>query len=70
MYYIDSADVFHNTVVVNGSTPAMRFFGTAAILTDDMDVRNNIFYAAGGGLAFEINLSDTSFNALDYNLYY
>jgi len=70
LYYIDSADVFHNTVVVNGSTPAMRFFGTAAILTDDMDVRNNIFYAAGGGLAFEINLSDTSFNALDYNLYY
>jgi hypothetical protein len=70
IYYTDSVDVYHNTVVGNGSTAAFRYFGTTADTKLDFNIRNNIFYNGGGSFAFEYNLSDTTLGVLDYNLYY
>jgi len=70
IYYTDSVDVYHNTVVGNGSTAAFRYFGATTETKLDFNIRNNIFYNGGGSFAFEYNLSDTTLGVLDYNLYY
>jgi len=70
IYYADSVDIFHNTVVSNSSSSsAVRLYGTGSN-SQDFDVRNNIFYSNGAD-ALNTNVSDlTMFSVFDYNNFY
>ncbi len=72
MYYADSVDLFHNTVVSNSSSsPAAQIYGSTTNTPEDYDVRNNIFYSGGGAEALRTNIADTTmFNVFDYNNFY
>ena len=67
IYMTDAVDVnvMHNSVYVEGSSPAFRVFGS---LSSGLDVRNNIFTSLNSE-AFESGEPDTIFIKLDYNLY-
>ncbi len=69
-YYVNSVDMFHNTLVSNSSSfPAVQLYSNASYPMSGYDVRNNIFYS-NGSFALRTNYSDTMFTALDYNNYY
>ena len=70
-YYTDSLDIYHNTIVSNGSsTPAAQMYASTTNLSEHIDMRNNILYS-NGSFALRTNVSDlTMFDTLDYNLYY
>ncbi len=72
MYYADSIDIFHNTVVSNSSSsPAVQIYGSTTNTPENYDVRNNIFYSGGGAEALRTNIADTTmFNVFDYNNFY
>lgn len=69
MYYVDSVDIFHNTVVAHSANPAAQMYSSTSALVSDYDVRNNIFYSASS-FALRTNIPDTIYSNLDYNLYY
>ncbi len=70
IYYADSIDVFHNTIVSNSTTtPALQMYSSAN-KSEDYDVRNNIFYS-NGSEAVRTNVADTiMFTTFDYNNFY
>ncbi|MEQ8909143.1 MAG: T9SS type A sorting domain-containing protein [Vicingaceae bacterium] len=60
-------DFYHNSVHVEGTTPAVRFFGT---ITDSIDMRNNVLSSLTSE-ALEISEPDVNvFDNLDHNVYY
>jgi parallel beta-helix repeat protein len=70
MYYVDSTEIFHNTIVTNStSIPAVQIYSTTSTPIGNYDVRNNIFYA-NGSFALRTNIPDTIFQMMDYNNYY
>ena len=72
MYYADSVDIFHNTIVTEGTvSPALQIYGNTTNGADGIDIRNNIFYSATTE-AIETNSSVplSSFKNFDYNNYY
>lgn len=71
LYYIDRADIFHNTVVTNSTTiPAVQLWNLGTNVVTGYDVRNNIFYA-NGGVALNTNIPDNvMFTTKNYNNYY
>ncbi len=70
MYYIDSTEIFHNTIVTNGTgIPAVQIYTSTTRPIGNYDVRNNIFYASGS-FALRTNMPDTVFQTMDYNNYY
>ena len=70
MYYIDSTEIFHNTIVTNStSIPAVQIYTSTTRSIGNYDIRNNIFYA-NGSFALRTNMPDTVFQVMDYNSYY
>lgn len=70
LYYMDSVDVFHNSISVRGTSPAMYIYTfPTTVNIENYDVRNNIF-DGGSALAFESSEPVTIFDMWDYNLYY
>jgi hypothetical protein len=71
LYYIDSADIFHNTIASDASNiPAVQLYNAGANSVSGYDMRNNIFYS-NGSFALRTNVVDTiMFATQDYNNYY
>ena len=70
MYYIDSTELFHNTIVTNGTgIPALQIYTSTTRSIGNYDIRNNIIYS-NGSFALRTNMPDTVFQTMDYNAYY
>ncbi len=72
IYYADSVDLFHNTIVsLDATQPAVYIYASTTNTATGYDVRNNIFYSATNeALETNTNVPVSSFNKLDYNNYY
>ncbi len=70
LLYQDSVDIFHNSIVTNGTVnPAFQIGASTTNTIESYDVRNNIFSSANTE-AFEMsNVTDTLFTKLDNNAY-
>ncbi|NBG67169.1 right-handed parallel beta-helix repeat-containing protein, partial [Acidiluteibacter ferrifornacis] len=70
MYYIDSTDIYHNTIVSNSSTvPALQIYSSTTIVIGNYDIRNNIMYS-NGSFAVRTNIADGFMSMMDHNAYY
>jgi hypothetical protein len=70
MYYIDSTNIYHNTIVSNSTTiPAVQIYSSATIAIANYDMRNNILYS-GGSFALRTNIADVFLSKMDHNAYY
>ncbi|NBG66703.1 right-handed parallel beta-helix repeat-containing protein, partial [Acidiluteibacter ferrifornacis] len=70
MYYIDSTNIYHNTIVSNSSTiPALQIYSNTTISIANYDIRNNIIYS-NGSFAVRTNIADSFMSIMDHNAYY
>jgi len=71
MYYVDSTNIYHNTIVSNSTTiPAVQIYTTATTKPiANYDMRNNILHA-NGSFAFRTNVPDIFLSKMDNNAYY
>ena len=69
LYYVDQVDMFHNSISVEGTSPAVQLYATSSGPISQYDLRNNIFKSENSE-ALRTNEPDTIFDKLDFNDYY
>jgi hypothetical protein len=70
MYYIDSTNMYHNTIVSNStSVPALQIYSSTTVAIANYDVRNNIMHSEGS-FAVRTNIADVFLSKMDHNAYY
>src|SRR5690606_34478978 len=69
-YYVDSVDIFHNSIHVEGtSSPALQINESTTTTISDYDIRNNIL-SSENSIAFETNSSNSFYDEFNYNIFY
>ncbi|MCB0802150.1 MAG: right-handed parallel beta-helix repeat-containing protein, partial [Flavobacteriales bacterium] len=73
LYGVDSVDFLHNTVVNEGTNPAVYFYtstSTSYDPIDNYDIRNNIMYSTTAEAIEFLNCTDAIADNFDNNLFY